>query len=108
MKVSDALSRAYLPVQKSENKKKDNVADLRSMISISKEKYGSIQELTKEELCVLYNKIVNGWPDLKSKVPVESRQYSERSSIGIRWGNLQGFPNRNTIKSSHKDVETHP
>ena len=45
------------------------------MIFVSKEKYSEMQKLTQIELKTLYSVIVEGWPELRSDMPIETRQY---------------------------------
>ena len=45
------------------------------MISLSKEKYPEMQELTQIELKTMYSIIVEGLPELRSDSTMETRQY---------------------------------
>lgn len=72
MKISDALSRAFLMPTKSEE---ENMEDTIAMMSVSKEKYEHIKHSTKSELSILYSVISNGWPDVRNEAPFEVRPY---------------------------------
>ena len=74
MHVSDALSRAYIPYPETEVNDIETI-DVINMISVSKERYAEIQELTQTELNTLYSVIVEGWPEQRSDTPTETRQY---------------------------------
>ncbi|VDI72881.1 Hypothetical predicted protein [Mytilus galloprovincialis] len=74
MKISDALSRAFLSVENN-TEEGDIVQDMICMISVSKDKYSEIQDATKSELFELNEIILKGWPDLKVETPFEVREY---------------------------------
>ena len=61
------------------------------MISISKDKYSEIKEMTKKELHVLHENILNGWPDTKSESAFEVREYwDSRDQVSV----LDGIINK--------------
>lgn len=83
MKISDALSRAFLPFTH-EKEEGNIVQDMICMISISTDKYSEIKETTKTELHVLQETILNGWPDIKSESPFEVREYwDSRAQLSV-------------------------
>ena len=71
MHVSDALSRAF-PIA---NGKDCDIAEMIQLISVSPEKYAEIKQATNEELGILHELIVKGWPDTRSETPFETRPY---------------------------------
>ena len=74
MYVANALSRAYIPSHNSEVNDTEH-SDVINMISVSKERYSEMQELTQSDLKTLHSVIVEGWPELRSDTPIETRQY---------------------------------
>ena len=74
MYILYTLSRAYIA---SQNKAVHDIepVDVVNMISVSKEKYPEMQELTQIELKTLYSVLVEGWPELRSNSTMKTRQY---------------------------------
>lgn len=70
MHVSDALSRA-VQIKNCEN----DVADMVQLISVSPQKYEEIKRATGEELAVLRDTVMKGWPDSRSETAFETRPY---------------------------------
>lgn len=82
--VADALSRAYLPEAEIELDLDIKSLDL---LSVSRDKFIEIASHTNQELSVLYDVIVKGWPDTRSEVPVEIRQFwDSRDQLSVMDG----------------------
>ncbi|XP_060085903.1 uncharacterized protein K02A2.6-like [Ylistrum balloti] len=83
--VADALSRAYLP----DNKTEINLKGVSSLdfVSVSKDKYVEIVQCTKAELQPLHEIIVDGWPDSRTETPTAVKPYwDSRDQLSISDG----------------------
>jgi hypothetical protein len=86
MKLPDTLSRAYLPQSEPEIIGLESVHSV-DYLSVSKEKYIEIQELTSKELGTLHKVILNGWPDTRQEAPIAVRPYYDsRAEMSVSDG----------------------
>jgi hypothetical protein len=71
--LGDTLSRANLA--DSEPEVEPEMINMLEYVSITPGRYSQVQQTTNEELVELRDTILQGWPDTKSEVPANIRQY---------------------------------
>ena len=75
--IADTLSRSFLQETKEELESECEVNTIKNHLSVSDETYTKFQSETAkdQELCMLKQTVLEGWPNMKNQLPTPLRQY---------------------------------